>query len=327
MHAESSMPQDAALASSDTSAPRGTNPLPASRSDVSQLPRRSSDARVASLAVPYITTISLPRAADVEPPFVRTIASDASEAVPPTVRMQMGTTAAPQRPVRHSRLATTLASLSLLLVTSVIGAFGYGFYRYRSLLDVTPVAERDDEPKTRRAVEREEDDERVDGGPSEPPPDVPRRTELRQEGVLSVIDVGLDAPALDQVLREQREIAEEEAQTLVLMLTGQSCEPCRGFDDALADPRMQTALAAVRLIRVDLNVFAEEVERLQLPSRLYPSFFIIGSDLRPVDAIHGGEWDADVAENIAPVLGAFVNGTYQERRHPDFPRTTTSTPM
>jgi hypothetical protein len=33
------------------------------------------------------------------------------------------------------------------------------------------------------------------------------------------------------------------------------------------------------------------------------------------DLIDGGEWDADVPENIAPVLGAFVRGTYSNRRH------------
>lgn len=343
-NAESNSLQDAVSDSSDASAPRPAAPAVAPRPDAAKgfdvALHSPSETRVASLAVPYITTISSSPPApltspSLEPPFFEV---EDAQGVPPTVRTSRrestveaarnGVADAPGPRSRRGRLAVALATLSLMLVTSLVGVFGYGFYRYRSLLEVTPVAEEADEPKTRRAVEREEeDDERVDGASPEPSPDVPRRTEMLREGVLSVVDVGLDAPPLDQVLREQREIAEEEGQTVLVMLTGQRCEPCRGFDDALADPRMQTALASVRLVRVDLNVFAEEVERMAFPSRLYPSFLLLGPDLRPVDAIHGGEWDADIAENIAPILGSFVQGTYLERRHPDFPRTTTATPM
>ena len=43
---------------------------------------------------------------------------------------------------------------------------------------------------------------------------------------------------------------------------------------------------------------------------------VVPLDLFPQDAIDGGEWDADVPENIAPVLGAFVRGTYKTRREP-----------
>ncbi len=43
---------------------------------------------------------------------------------------------------------------------------------------------------------------------------------------------------------------------------------------------------------------------------------MLGPDLRPRDGIDGGEWDADVPENMAPVLGAFVQGTLTKRRTP-----------
>ena len=45
-----------------------------------------------------------------------------------------------------------------------------------------------------------------------------------------------------------------------------------------------------------------------------PWFFLLAPGLSPRDGISGGEWDADVAPNIAPVLGAFVRGRYAERR-------------
>ena len=39
----------------------------------------------------------------------------------------------------------------------------------------------------------------------------------------------------------------------------------------------------------------------------------VGSRLEPVDAISAGEWDANVPENMAPVLGKFVGGTLKTR--------------
>jgi hypothetical protein len=81
------------------------------------------------------------------------------------------------------------------------------------------------------------------------------------------------------------------------------------------------------LVRVDLNVFGDELKQLRMPTNLYPAFFLLGPDNRPIDAVHGGEWDDDVAENIAPVLGAFVRGEYKKRRHPEWSPTTTSVPL
>jgi hypothetical protein len=52
-----------------------------------------------------------------------------------------------------------------------------------------------------------------------------------------------------------------------------------------------------------------------LPLETVPGFALMGSNLRVVDYIHGGEWDADIADNIAPVLTAFVRGKYLNRRH------------
>ena len=64
----------------------------------------------------------------------------------------------------------------------------------------------------------------------------------------------------------------------------------------------------------DLLAFHEELESLRVPCDRFPGFFLLGPDLGPRDGIDGGEWDDDVARNIAPVLGAFVRGTYATRR-------------
>ena len=49
---------------------------------------------------------------------------------------------------------------------------------------------------------------------------------------------------------------------------------------------------------------------------LVPAFVLLDEHNRPTDYVHGGEWDADIAPNIAPVLGDFMRGQYKQRRHP-----------
>ncbi|MBI4955652.1 MAG: hypothetical protein HY908_26775 [Myxococcales bacterium] len=152
------------------------------------------------------------------------------------------------------------------------------------------------------------------------PSSVPQATFIGETGRITVVDLGVSERSLTEALRHQQAEAEKARQKLLVMVTGSSCAPCRGVDGALSDPRMQQALDAVRLVRVDIDVFGEELDQLRVPRDAYPGFFLFDRNLAPSDGIHGGEWDADVAENIAPVLGPFVRGAYRHRRHQWAPR-------
>jgi hypothetical protein len=155
----------------------------------------------------------------------------------------------------------------------------------------------------------------VDAGAREhPSPSVPKETTLRHEGLVTVVDVGAQVTSLSQELARQRADASTVGETVVVMTTREGCDPCRSISDSLRDPLMQTALAKVRLVRVDIDVFKEDLDTLKMPYKRYPSFFLLALDLFPRDAIDGGEWDEDVPQNMAPVLGAFVRGKYNARR-------------
>jgi hypothetical protein len=175
--------------------------------------------------------------------------------------------------------------------------------------------------RTGHSADAEQSSEQADGPWSkyetgrEGASDVPEQTDVRRRGTIAVVDVGVAESALADALRTQQQLARDRGQTVVVMLTGRRCRPCRGVDEALSDPAMQVALDGVRLLRVDIEVFREEIDELGMPRDVYPSFFLLGPDLSPRDAIHGGEWGADVADNIAPVIGAFVRGTYATRRY------------
>lgn len=156
-------------------------------------------------------------------------------------------------------------------------------------------------------------------GPAEAPAKilgegVPKTTQSKREGAIGVIDVGISVTSLSEELAKQRAEAAKMGETLLLMTTASRCDPCRGVDRALADPLLQTALARIRLVRVDVEVFHEDLELLKVPHEAIPGFFLLSPDLTPRDGINGGEWDADIAPNIAPVLGAFVRGRYGARK-------------
>jgi Domain of unknown function (DUF4190) len=135
-------------------------------------------------------------------------------------------------------------------------------------------------------------------------------------GTITLVDVGTNVSSLANELDEQRAAAKKAHQKLLLWVVAPRCAPCNGEAASLVDPLMQRALENVRLVRVDTTEFAIELERLDIPIDKIPGFALLGPDDRPVDYVHGGEWDADVAHNIAPVLGKFVRGDYKHRRDP-----------
>ncbi len=143
---------------------------------------------------------------------------------------------------------------------------------------------------------------------------VPKDTATRKEGTVTIVEVGYAVGSFEKELQQQREEAEKAHEQFVLMVTIARCKPCEAFLAALKDPRMQVAMAGARLVRVDGEVFRKELEDLRYPLRGYPAFFLTQPDLLPRDGIDGGEWDEDIPENITPVMGPFLKGTYTKRR-------------
>jgi hypothetical protein len=159
------------------------------------------------------------------------------------------------------------------------------------------------------------------GGPSANPSDPPAdplssTSAVTTLGAITIVDVAAGVASLARELKDQRSLAEAHGERMVVETIASSCPPCDGVASALGDPRMQDALKHIRLVRVDRDQFQDELDELSIPSSPYPGFFLLDSSLNVTDGINGGEWDADVAINIAPVLGPFVRGIYSKRRTP-----------
>lgn len=149
--------------------------------------------------------------------------------------------------------------------------------------------------------------------PAEPPPNTSTVTTV---GGITVVDVALGVTSLSNELRQQHAEAVAHGERLLLETTSSAspCAPCQGVAASLSDPRMQSALDHVRLVRVDREPFEDDLAELEIPSKPLPGFFLLDSNLRVSDGINGGEWEDDVAANIAPVLGPFVRGAYNGKR-------------
>jgi hypothetical protein len=143
-----------------------------------------------------------------------------------------------------------------------------------------------------------------------------RGTRPTRLGTLYLVDLGPDAASLEDALDAQRARAEQEERKLLLWLSRNDCQPCSGVAAALLDERLQRALADTWVVRVDVGDYQGDLEHLGIPTQFVPGFALLDTNNRPVDYLHGGEWDDDIPENIAPVLDRFVHGTYAKRRHP-----------
>jgi len=142
----------------------------------------------------------------------------------------------------------------------------------------------------------------------------PTTTKTRNEGLVVVVDIGTLVPSLSEEIARQRVDASHRGDLLLVMTTRTSCTSCRNFTDQLRHPLMQTALAHVRLVRVDVDAFEEDLSNLKFPHERLPGFFLLAPDLFPRDGIDVEEWASDSVATVAPVLGSFVRGKYGTRR-------------
>jgi hypothetical protein len=144
----------------------------------------------------------------------------------------------------------------------------------------------------------------------------PNDTRVTEVGDLTVVDLGVSEPSLKAALVREIGKAKVSGEDVLVMTVSTSCDPCKGVATSLRDEKLQTALRKIRLVRVNLEVFKEDVARMGLQVIPMPVYALLTADGNPRDAIDGGEWEEDVPENIAPVLGAFVQGEFKKRKKP-----------
>ena len=139
---------------------------------------------------------------------------------------------------------------------------------------------------------------------------------LGPTGSIHTTELKHGLPLKDQLIGEVT-AAKTAGERVLMYEYAKGAIACVEFDRTLPDYEMQSALRSVRLVRVDVAEFTpSELSALGMGKPAYPWFYKLDASARPTDAISADEWDANTAENMAPVLGEFARGVLGSRRSP-----------
>ncbi|MDB4942798.1 MAG: hypothetical protein JWP97_2332 [Labilithrix sp.] len=147
------------------------------------------------------------------------------------------------------------------------------------------------------------------------PVGVPFAAGTRSYGSLEVVDLDTSRTLKTQ-LDEISRAALAKKRTVMLQTYVRTSKECAEVAAALPDTRMQRALKDVTLVRVDIDTFEEALRTMRVETESAPWFYKLDGNARPTDAISADEWDANVPENMAPVLSDFARGVQAPRRSP-----------
>jgi len=146
-------------------------------------------------------------------------------------------------------------------------------------------------------------------------PVVPIAAGTRSYGPLDVVDLDAEKTLKPQLVDIAR-TSGGRGRTVILQTYVRSSRECAEVAAALPDTRMQKALANVTLVRVDIDAFEQELKAMRVDTESVPWFYKLDGSARPTDAISADEWDANIPENMAPVLADFARGLPRTRRTP-----------
>jgi hypothetical protein len=123
-------------------------------------------------------------------------------------------------------------------------------------------------------------------------------------GALEVVDLDESRPLRAQL---GEVVGRAHGRTVVLQTYIKASPACSAIAASLPDTRMQRALANVTLVRVDVEEYERELSQMAVETRAAPWFYKLDAKADVTDAISADAWEANVPENIAPVLGKFVH--------------------
>lgn len=144
---------------------------------------------------------------------------------------------------------------------------------------------------------------------------VPVAAGTRSYGSLDVVDLDTKTPLKGQITEIVR-VAASKSRTVMLQTYVRSSKECAEVAAALPDTRMQKALTNVTLVRVDVDAFEDELKDMRIETESAPWFYKLDANAHATDAISADEWDANIPENMAPVLQDFAKGALGSRRTP-----------
>jgi thiol-disulfide isomerase/thioredoxin len=137
-------------------------------------------------------------------------------------------------------------------------------------------------------------------------------------GTTEIVDLHPASGLLQAQLVQAQASAKETGHTVLVEITARWCgPPCDAVKSELSYAKtMQAALDHVRIVRVDADEFSKELATLGMSTQQgLPVFYKIDATGTPTESLSADEWGDNTAENMAPVLAAFVAGTPRPKPH------------
>lgn len=118
-----------------------------------------------------------------------------------------------------------------------------------------------------------------------------------------VPDKGVD---FDAEVKKHAALALEKKQVPVVFFTAGWCKPCKELKMSMTDQRMKDAFSDTYIIEVDYDIYSDTAMELGYNLGGIPAFFGVDYKGKLTGAyIDGGAWEANIPENMAPVMTDF----------------------
>ena len=135
-------------------------------------------------------------------------------------------------------------------------------------------------------------------------------------GRIHVVDLHASTAPLRSQLADEVTSAKIAGETVLVETTAAACAACTEIARAMREPALQTVLGSVRLVRLDVREVGGALPALGMKEPALPWFYVIDAHGDVRDGISADEWDDNDAENVAPVIDAFLHGKLRSRRRP-----------
>lgn len=121
---------------------------------------------------------------------------------------------------------------------------------------------------------------------------------------------------LHDQLADEAKAAKAAGETVLVETIAPSCAACDEITRTMPDPAMQSLLASVRIVHVDIDEYDMMSAAVGINEPDLPWFYLLDAKGDVRDGISADEWDDNDTANIAPVLDDFLHGRLRSRRKP-----------
>jgi hypothetical protein len=135
-------------------------------------------------------------------------------------------------------------------------------------------------------------------------------------GRIHVVDLHSSTTTLRSQLADEVKSAKTAGETVLVETTAAACTACTEIARSMRDPALQAVLGSVRLVRLDVREVGSELPAMGMKEPALPWFYVVDARGDVRDGISADEWDDNDAENVAPVIDAFLHGKLRSRRRP-----------